>query len=35
MATFEKSGLLDLVGKDHLFGKVSDAIEAIEQTLTV
>jgi hypothetical protein len=27
--------LLDLVGKDHLFGKVSDAIEAIEQGLAV
>ncbi|KAI8337418.1 sulfate transporter family-domain-containing protein [Chlamydoabsidia padenii] len=35
MATFEKSGLLDLVGKDHIFGKVSDAIESIEQSLVV
>ncbi|KAI8093170.1 sulfate transporter family-domain-containing protein [Halteromyces radiatus] len=35
MATFEKSGLLDLVGKDHIFSKVSDAIEAIEKEITV
>ncbi|ORZ17108.1 sulfate transporter family-domain-containing protein [Absidia repens] len=35
LATFEKSGLLDLVGKDHVFRKVPDAIEAIERRITV
>lgn len=29
-AMFRKSGLLDLVGQDHVFRKVSEAIEAIE-----
>ncbi|ORX59698.1 hypothetical protein DM01DRAFT_1399158 [Hesseltinella vesiculosa] len=34
-ATFEKSGLMSMIGKDHLFGKVSDAIDAIEQDLVI
>lgn len=29
-AMFRKSGLLYLVGQDHVFRKVSEAIEAIE-----
>jgi MFS superfamily sulfate permease-like transporter len=28
---FIRSGLLDFVGRDHTFNKVSDAIEAIEK----
>lgn len=31
---FKKSGLLDLVGENHLFKKVSEAIEAIELDLS-
>lgn len=30
---FKKSGLLDLVGENHLFKKVSEAIEVIELDL--
>lgn len=33
MAMFEKSGLLDLVGQDHFFQKVSHAIEVIEKDM--
>ncbi|KAI7870542.1 sulfate transporter family-domain-containing protein [Spinellus fusiger] len=33
MALFERSGLLPLVGKDHLYRKVSDAIEAVEKDM--
>ncbi|KAF7721413.1 hypothetical protein EC973_004719 [Apophysomyces ossiformis] len=33
MELFQRSGLLDLVGQDCLFRKVSDAIEAIEQDI--
>ncbi|KAI8066768.1 sulfate transporter family-domain-containing protein [Gongronella butleri] len=29
--TFQKSGLIELIGKDHLFRKVSEAIDSIEQ----
>lgn len=31
---FRQSGLLRLVGEDHLFRKVSEAIEAIEKDRT-
>ncbi|KAL0098043.1 sulfate transporter family-domain-containing protein [Phycomyces blakesleeanus] len=33
MELFERSGLLDLVGKDHLFRRVPDAIEEIEKDM--
>lgn len=33
MAMFEKSGLLDLVGQDHFFQKVSHAIEVVEKDM--
>lgn len=28
---FRRSGLMDIVGENHLFRKVSDAIEAVEK----
>lgn len=30
LGMFKKSGLLDLVGQDHIFKKVPEAIEAVE-----
>ncbi|KAI8379471.1 sulfate transporter family-domain-containing protein [Radiomyces spectabilis] len=33
LALFKRSGLLDVVGEDHIFRKVSDAIEAIEKDM--
>lgn len=34
LSMFRKSGLLDLVGTNHIFKKVPEAIEAVELDLT-
>jgi MFS superfamily sulfate permease-like transporter len=33
MDLFEKSGLYNMIGKDYIFGRVPEAIEAIEKDM--